>query len=454
MRRWLVVLPLALAGCPSLDIDALTYPCAEDGDCPAAQACDLIDTVCVAPASARPLPEARPATDAWGQLLGLGVADGRFVRWYARGAFTQIEDLTQPDDGTGAFAHDLTEVVAVAKADGLPAYTFFADQRLARGPLAAPDREPLGRYEAPAGVVGIAMAPDGSTVTWLDDDTVVYGTPEDLGAGATADVTWPVGKHAANADAFALAADGTAWVLFRDGTVASGTPEELTRTVRPGRLVGFDISTEPRTFLYYATGWCKVLLDDPFVAFKRQSEPWSGDWAATSSSSDWLAERWITLPEDRRPDEILDVSMGGASTSTVHVYFHDAVRVESMGPFDFTGARSFTNLSPEVTPEVVGMGQVAGVLYTYVRDVGVYRSDHVALPIPPDVEPVDVVFPEGQSFDTIAAIAGEQRNSRPRPIVGAIWAIFTDGSIAEGRSFDFRGDAGLRDIGYRSIDGD
>lgn len=467
MRRGLVLALSVTVGCPNVDLDGLTYPCAGDDDCPAEQACDAIDGVCTSIVLARHAPEARPATAAYGELLGLGIEDGAFVRWYARGAFTRTADLRAHDDGEGAMAHALErdDVVAIAKRDGDLPYTYYRFGRMARGQVSSPDRGPVETYEGPEGLVGVAIAPDGSSVAWLDDDTVAYGTPEILAATDEAAVTWPIGKRATDADAFAIDNDGTAWVVFRDGTVASGTPEDFTRTVRPGRLVGFDVSAEPNrsgghdafSFLYFATGWCKVLDGTPEVAFAPQSAPWTGDWSG--SPAHVVDGAWIELADDRRPDEILDVGIDGSSVDGSFLFYVDGVRAKGDGPFVFR-RESLSNITPEVG-SIYGIGMVDGSAFTFLDDESVHVALDVANPILTSTtdgtgRTSTSALPRDQRWDTILAIGGEEDETRPPGVsgttIGSIWAIFSDGSISEGRSNNLAtGDPKWADLGYFDI---
>ncbi len=455
MRRAAALLVLlAPVGCPEIDLDAYVYPCAVDEDCPPALACDAVDELCVSAAGARVVLEPRPPSDAYGELLGIAVNRGRVTRWYARGAFTEVDGrIEDPDPGEGAFAHTLgRDVVAVARFGDANPVVFFADGRVAEGPVAAPDRAEVGTFtgalEPGETVVGMAISPVNEVVTWRAGGDVLTGTREVLDKKKQR-VTWPIGKHARDADAFAFDEDGTAWVVFRDGSVASGTPTDFRATTTPGAVVGLAISrtgTIADSYLYYANGWVKMMTGSLGDRFVPQDTPWTGDWANPKRYVD--GGDWIALPDGRRPDDIIGVAMGEDSPNETYALFDDGTRTFSNGAYDFLGEYLPTIVREEAA-KVIDVAMVEGdKLYTYQPEL-VYLGTG-AMPLTTTSSTYDL--PGDRTIDEIIGIGGELRQTRP-VAPGSIWVLFEDGSITEGRSYDLNGEMQRQDLGYRAITG-
>jgi hypothetical protein len=101
-----------------------------------------------------------------------------------------------------------------------------------------------------------------------------------------------------------------------------------------------------------------------------------------------------------------------------------------------------------VAPQIIDVALTEGNrLATYRASEGVYTGS-VMDPLQ-DLRMIH--FPEGQALGTIAGVGGELAQTRTATRTGSFWVLFSDGSIAEGRSYDFRGDDRRLDLGYRSI---
>lgn len=435
---------LLLVGCPSVDLTGVDFACAGDEDCAADQVCQVSSGRCVAPPVVEPDggappdaagPRARAATP-W-ELVGLAMDGDEELRLFASGRLER-------EDAAGrvvvsAVRGDAAEVLALA-ARGGELYVWYLDGGHSRGDDTALDarapRAPWGR--ALAGVVGIDLDPAGAVHLYTADGTTSTTSLDGRAAGTSRPYTVPAGKRPEDLAELARDARGLVRSAFHDGTRAVGEPGALASSeIQAGEAIALTI-TLTHTFVLYRSGYMKRYEGLLGAHFRRQSPPWTGDWATPASGARRWTGQYVRLPAGRTPDDVAALAFD-AQRDVFHLWLDGGQRVESAGlsidgAYELVGLVSSTTVTTHrlVDAAITADDRLFRWYDTGRRSVGTLDTlgaDGVSL------------LPPGRRWADVRGLDFEWPSLDPANGLQFTWALYDDGALSRGLStdLDYRG---------------